>query len=134
MATYVEINGVKYPASITGRLNDKDWDNRESKAIKIEMTYSDAITLFVDNISWNIVQENEIQKEVMDEEGNVTFETVVESEVYDNSDYCIAGSVTDHRDGNVTIKMGKFTDAELVEILDAALLDATYQNVVGGIE
>ena len=28
MATYVKINDAQYEASITGRLNDKDWDNR----------------------------------------------------------------------------------------------------------
>ena len=121
MATYIEVNGMKYPASITGRLNDKDWDNRESKAIKVEMTYADAVALFVNDISWNIVQEHEVQKEVMDEEGNATFETVMESETYDNSDYCIAGDIVDHRDGFITIKMGKPTAEELLTILEEAL-------------
>ena len=27
MATYVKVNDVQYAASITGRLNDKDWNN-----------------------------------------------------------------------------------------------------------
>jgi len=40
MATYVEINNNKYPAIITGRLTDNDWDNRSSKSIKLEMPYS----------------------------------------------------------------------------------------------
>lgn len=117
MATYVEINGVKYPASITGRISDKDWDNRESKAIKIEMSYADASALFVDDMAWSIVQENEVQKEVVDEEGNITFESAVETEVYDNSEYCIAGSITDHRDGTITVKMGKPTAEEILNIL-----------------
>lgn len=121
MATYVEVNGMKYPASITGRLNDKEWDNRESKAIKVEMTYADAVALFVNDIFWNIIQENEVQREVMDEEGNTTFETVVESEAYDNSDYCIAGDIVDHRDGFVTVKMGKPTAAELLALLEEVL-------------
>ena len=121
MATYVEINGIKYPASITGRLNDKDWDNRESKAIKIEMTYSDAINLFVDDISWNIVQEREVQHEVIDEEGNTTFEIITETETYDNSDYCISGDIVDHRNGTVTIKMGKPTAEELLALLEGVL-------------
>lgn len=134
MATYVEINGSKYPASITGRLSDKDWNNRESKAIRLEMTYVDVIATFVDDISWNIVQENEMQHEIMDVEGNISFETEIETEVYDNSDYCIAGDVVDHRDGTVTVKMGKPTAEEIVAVLDAALLDATYQNITGGLE
>ena len=47
MATYVEINGNKYPASITGRLSDKDWNDRASKAIHLEMTYADAVLLMM---------------------------------------------------------------------------------------
>ena len=121
MATYIEINNVRYPASITGRLNDKDWNNRESKAIKVEMTYADAIANFVDDVAWNIIQENEIPREVVDEEGNVTFKNVLEEEVYDNSDYCIAGDVVDHRDGTVTIKMGKPTAEELLALLEEVM-------------
>lgn len=121
MATYIEINGTRYPASITGRLNDKDWGNRESKAIKIEMTYADALANFIDNISWNIIQENEIQHEIIDEEGNSTFKTVIEEETYDNSDYCIAGDIIDHRDGTVTVKMGKPTAEELLALLEEVL-------------
>jgi hypothetical protein len=121
VATYIEINGNKYPASITGRLNDKDWNNRESKAIEIEMSYADAISLFVDDVAWNIIQENEIQREVIDEEENITFETVIEEEVYDNSDYCIAGDIVDHRNGKVTIKMGKPTAEELLALLEEVM-------------
>ena len=31
---------------------------------------------------------------------------------FDNSDFCVAGDVTDHRDGTVTVKMGKLTALE----------------------
>lgn len=36
-------------------------------------------------------------------------ETVQE---WDNSDYCVAGPITDHRDGTLTVKMGKYTQLE----------------------
>ena len=121
MATYVEINGNKYPASITGRLNDKDWNNRESKAIKLEMEYADALALFVDDVQWNIVQDIEVIHDVEDEEGNITQEMVIEQEVYDNSDYCIAGDIINHRDGMVTVKMGKPTAEELLIMLEEVL-------------
>lgn len=121
MATYIQINETKYPASITGRLSDKDWDYRESKAIKIEMSYAEAIKLFVDDVIWSIIQENEVQKEVIDEEGNITFENAIETEIYDNSDYSIAGAITDNRDGTITIKMGKPTATELLAILEEVL-------------
>lgn len=121
MATYVEINGTRYSASITGKLNDKDWGNRETKAIRIKMTYADALTNFIDDIAWNIIQENEIQQETIDEEGNPVFETVIEEEVYDNSDYCLAGDIIDHRDGTITVKMGKPTAEELLALLEEVL-------------
>lgn len=117
MATYIEINGNKYPASITGRLNDKDWDNRASKAIKLEMEYSDAMELFVDDLQWNIVQDIEIVREVEDEEGNITMVPATEQESYDNSEYSIAGDIVDHRNGTITVKMGKPTAEELLAVL-----------------
>lgn len=121
MATYVEINGNKYLAEITGRLSDRDWNDRESKAIKLEMTYADALNLFVDDVNWNIVQDIEFTREVEDENGNVTIETIVEQESYDNSDYSIAGNITDHRDGSITVKMGKPTAAELLAMFEEVL-------------
>ena len=42
-------------------------------------------------------------------------------EEYDNSDYCILGDITVHRDGKVTVKMGKPTGEELYNILREAV-------------
>ena len=39
--TYFKTNKTEYPASISGKMTDRDWDNRESKAITLEMTYAD---------------------------------------------------------------------------------------------
>ena len=121
MATYVVINDKQYPAVITGRLNDTDWGDRESKAIEVEMTYAEAMALFVDDVIWNIAQDIEIERETEDEYGNITRKTVVEQEIYDNSEYSIAGDVIDHRDGRVTVKMGKPTSDELLMMLEEAL-------------
>ena len=120
--TYVEINGIQYPATIGGRMKDKDWDERESKTIHFEATYEEAKNLFVDNASWNIVQESEEMVETFDEEGNLIVnengEPVLKVEivknVFDNSDFCIAGPITDNRDGTIDVKMGKFTNEELL--------------------
>ena len=114
MNTYVEINGAKYPAVITGRLNDKDWDGRETKAIKMEMTYADAVALFVDGCSWNIIQEHVVHYNEPDEDGKVQFVEKIDTESYDNSEYCISGPITDNRDGTVVVKMGKYTNEELL--------------------
>lgn len=96
--TYIKIKDTLYPANIDGRVSDYDWDNRESKAITLEMDYATAIALFVDGLAWSIVQM---------EEGQET--------EYDNSEYNVAGSITDHRNGTVTAKMGKPTQIELLE-------------------
>lgn len=120
--TYVKINGKLYPAEINGRKSDTAWDNRESKAITLEMDYATAAALFVDGLAWSIVQETPIQVQTEDENGNVTVETKMEVEEFDNSEYDVAGSITDNRNGTITAKMGKMTDsemlAELLEVLN----------------
>lgn len=117
MAIYVKVNDVQYPVSITGKINDKDWNNRSSKAIRLEMAYIDAANIFTDDIDWSIVQEVEETVEYIDENENVTYKTVVNTEIYDNSEYSIAGDIVDHRDGTVTVKMGKPTAEELLSMI-----------------
>lgn len=116
MAIYVKVNDNEtlYPAVITGRMNDENWDNRETKTIKLEMTYEQVKELFVDDVAWSIVQEKIVQYNEVDENGEVQFVEKTEMESYDNSEYCIAGSITDYRDGTVDVKMGKFTNEELL--------------------
>ena len=116
--TFVKINETLYPATISGRMQDKDWDNRESKAITLEMDYATAVNLFVDGLAWSIVQQNEVP--VLDEYGNQTGTEMQETE-WDNSEFDVAGAITDHRNGTITAKMGKITAeealAELMEVL-----------------
>lgn len=107
--TYIKINENLYPATVIGKIADSNWDNRASKAITLEMDYETASKLFVDGLAWSIVLIDEVP--VYDEEGNQIGTENKESE-YDNSDYCIAGDLTDHRDGRITAKMGKLTDLE----------------------
>lgn len=135
MATYVKINDIKYPAMITGRLNDGDWNNRASKAITIEMIYEDALNTFVNDIQWSIVQDVEKRVEKHDENGDVMinenkeviFETVIVEEFYDNSEYCLAGDIIDHRNGTVTVKMGKPTAEEQLMEMASVAANAEYQ-------
>lgn len=108
--TYFKTNNIEYPASIAGKMTDRDWDNRESKAITLEMTYADAAQLFVDGLSWSIVQRDTVP--VYDESGNPTSETTEQVQEWDNSDFCVAGSITDNRNGTCTCKMGKKTQLE----------------------
>lgn len=102
--TYLKINDTQHPATFRGYTKDKDWADRESKAITVKMTYEEAMNTFVDDLEWAVVYED----------GETT-------EVYDNSEFSVAGPVTDNRDGTVTVKMGKLTAEEALAILTGGL-------------
>ena len=96
---YVKINETLYPATISGRVSDSNWDGRLSKAITLELDYATAIQLFENGLTWSIVEQYDVEGEL--------HETI-----YDNSEYNLAGDITDHRDGTITAKMGKLTELE----------------------
>ena len=107
---YFKANNTEYPASIAGKVADRDWDGRASKAVTLEMEYTTASQLFVDGLSWSIVQRDTVP--VYDKDGNPTGETEEQVQEWDNSDYNVAGSITDNRNGTCTCKMGKKTQFE----------------------
>ena len=109
---YFKANNTEYPASIAGKVTDRDWGNRESKTITLTMEYTAASQLFVDGLSWSIVQRDIVP--VYDKDGKPTGETEEQVQEWDNSDYCVAGPITDNRDGTCTCKMGKKTEVELL--------------------
>lgn len=125
---YVKINDTLYPATVNGQLIDRSWGNRDSKIIELEMTHAEAQELFVDGLAWSIVMDVVKEVEKPKEDGTVEFVQVNEKEEYDNSDYCIAGDIIDHRDGTLSVKMGKPTDVEVLEEENAALL---FENLTG---
>ena len=108
MSILISANGAEYPVhSVDGMLRDARWDGRAVKEITLEMTYAQAAALFVDGLAWSIVQR---------ENGKA-------DQVFDNADYCVAGSITDNRDGTMTCRMGKPTETETLraEKADAEL-------------
>ena len=107
---YFKANNTEYPASIAGKVTDRDWDGRESKSVTLEMEYTAASQLFVDGLSWSIVQRDIVP--VYDKDGKPTGETEEQVQEWDNSDYNVAGSITDNRNGTCTCKMGKKTQLE----------------------
>ena len=125
--TYIKIGDTLYPARISGNLYDSDWNKRASKSITLEMGYATALTLFVDGLVWSIVTEQTVKtlrvgedgEPILDDYLQPIYDEVVTTEEFDNSDYCVAGSITDNRNGTVTAKMGKITDSEvLAELLE----------------
>lgn len=109
---YFKANNTEYPASIAGKITDRDWGGRESKAVTLTMTNAAAAQLFVDGLSWSIVQRDTVP--VYDTDGNPTGATEEQGQEWDNADYCVAGPITDNRDGTITAKMGKKTEVELL--------------------
>lgn len=105
---YIKINETLYPAEINGMMNDSIWDNRESKTIILEMDYKTAVELFIDGLAWSIVMD----VEELQEDGSI----VMIQEEYDNSEFTVAGSITDNRDGTLSVKMGKMTEIEKMQV------------------
>lgn len=100
----IKIGGQEYEATITLTFNDIAWNNRMSKSITLNMESSIAAQLFVNGVQWSIISGIGAQRQE-----------------YDNSEFEVAGTITDNRDGSITVKMGKKTElektSELMEIL-----------------
>lgn len=110
MAIYIKVNNTEYPAEINGNPKDRSWDGRDTKTVTLTMSHDAVAALLPDNTPWSIVQRETV--DVLDEQGQPTGETKEVVNEYDNSEYSLSGAITDHRDGTVSIKMGKLTEAE----------------------
>ena len=130
MAIYIKVNNTEYPATVNGVNNDRMWDGRDTKTVTLTMSYAQAAALLPDNTPWSIVQRE--MQDVLDEQGQPTGETKEVVNEYDNSEYSIAGDLTDHRDGTVSIKMGKPTETESAKATVTALAGepVTYARAV----
>ncbi|MBR2319516.1 MAG: hypothetical protein IKA50_01855 [Clostridia bacterium] len=90
----IKINNMVFSAEMKHTHVDYTWNNRESQAITLEADYATVVDLFVDDVAWSNADTGE-----------------------DMSEYCVAGSITDNRDGTCTVKMGKLTDGEVLAIM-----------------
>lgn len=117
---YIKVNNTEYHAEINGNPKDRSWGDRDTKTITLTMTHAEVAALLSDNTPWGIVQRDMV--DVLDEQGQPTGETKEVVNEYDNSEYSLAGDITDHRDGTVSIKMGKPTESELSEATVTALV------------
>lgn len=130
MSIYIKVNNTEYPATITGEHKDRTWGERDTKTITLTMTHAEVAALLPDNTPWSIVQRDTVPK--YDEDGKPTGETKEVVNEYDNSEYSLSGAITDHRDGSVSIKMGKPTETESAKATVTALAGApvTYARAV----
>lgn len=130
MSIYIKVNNTEYPAEVNGNPKDRSWGDRDTKTITLTMTHADVAALLPDNTPWSIVQRDMVN--VLDEQGQPTGETKEVVNEYDNSEYSLAGDITDHRDGTVSIKMGKPTETESAKATVTALAGepVTYARAV----
>lgn len=130
MATYIKVNNTEYPAEINGNPKDRTWGDRDTKTITLTMTAAEVAALLPDNTPWSIVLRETVDK--LDNDGQPTGETEEVVNEWDNSEYSLSGAITDHRDGTVSIKMGKPTETESAKATVAALAGepVTYARAV----
>ena len=95
---YLKANGTEIPAQVCGKQIDRDWDGRASRTVTLTMAYAQAAQLFVDGLNWAILRR-----------GDAADGT---AQAQDCSGYCVAGPITDNRDGTLSIKMGSYTQLE----------------------
>lgn len=122
--TIIQIGSTKLEVELTAMEYDALWEDRQSVAITLPMDYDTAVDTFVDELKWSVVTPSGV-----DEDG------VEHEEITDMSIYALAGPIVDHRDGTLTIHMGKYTEQELLEIpLPATPVDhkeaATWKSAI----
>lgn len=122
----IVVEGVEYtPLYISGKTKDVNWNDRESKYIKLKMSAAEVVKVFKDGVNWSIVEKGERSVVAVDEEGNIVYDEagniVMETteeyrNEYDNSEYCVLGDIVVRSDGTCTVAMGKPTDAEKMQV------------------
>ena len=110
MAEFIKVGGVEYPATCIYNYKDRNWDMRESVAVHLTMPYAQAAALLTTGVKWSNVFREE--RDVLDENRELTGQTEEVVTEEDMSEYSLAGQITDYRDGTVSVKMGKPTEAE----------------------
>ena len=130
MASYIKVHNTEYPATLIARYADPDWDKRETQEIHLTMDYAAAAALLPGGTKWSRVDRDTAPK--YDEQGEPTGETEEVVTETDMSEYSLAGEITDHRDGTVSIKMGKPTETESAKATVTALAGepVTYARAV----
>lgn len=119
MAEFIRVAGQEYPVTCIYNHKDRNWDMRETQTVHLTMPYAQAAALLPSGTPWSIVLRETVDK--LDNDGNPTGETEEVVNEWDNSEYSLSGAITDHRDGTVSIKMGKPTETESAKATVTAL-------------
>lgn len=109
--TYVKIGNELIPAEVSGSTRDPKWNYRHTHDIHCNLSYEEAKATFVDGLEWYLVYQD---PSYVNEAGDtVTPEPIV----YDKTEFDQVMSITENRDGTVTVKMGVTTAEEALAII-----------------
>lgn len=105
MSTILKANNTETPCEAAEHYRDSAW-GRPTCTVTIKGSAADVASLLPDGAAWSLIE----REDVLDESGMPTGQTVDHER--DMSEYSLSGDITDHRDGTVSIKMGKPTETE----------------------
>ena len=125
MSTILKANNTETPCEAAEHYRDSAW-GRPTCTVTIKGSTADIAALLPNNAPWSLIE----REDVLDESGMPTGQTVDHGR--DMSEYSISGDITDHRDGSVSIKMGKPTEVESAKATVTALAGepVTYARAV----
>lgn len=105
MSTILKANNTETPCEAAEHYRDSAW-GRPTCTVTIKASAAEIAALLPSNAPWSLIE----REDVLDENGMLTGQTVDHER--DMSEYSLSGDITDHRDGTVSIKMGKPTETE----------------------
>ena len=105
MSTFLKANNTETPCEAAEHYRDSAW-GRPTCTVTIKGSAAEIAALLPSNTPWSLIE----REDVLDESGAPTGQTVDHER--DMSEYSLSGDITDHRDGTVSIKMGKPTETE----------------------
>lgn len=105
MSAILKANNTETPCEAAEHYRDSAW-GRPTCTVTIKASAAEIAALLPNNAPWSLIE----REDVLDESGAPTGQTVDHDR--DMSEYSLSGDITDHRDGTVSIKMGKPTEAE----------------------
>lgn len=125
MSTILKANNTETPCEAAEHYRDSAW-GRPTCTVTIKASAAEIAALLPNNAPWSLIE----REDVLDESGAPTGQTVDHER--DMSEYSLSGDITDHRDGTVSIKMGKPTETESAKATVTALAGepVTYARAV----
>lgn len=112
----VKIGTTKLPAWVKKRKRDPEWNYRDVAEVTVTAEAETVKELFADGVDWDLVQELAPYVDL-----DIGEEVVPAPKIVNHGEYCVPGAIIDHRDGTVTIRMGKITAEEALAELKEAL-------------